>query len=518
MIPSRHLHSIFILFLLLAFGCDSADTRRQEDADNALRELSERIDSRFGAKEDSLIRMAGDYYMDKGLSRELMWCFYFRGEERKWSGRLTDAILNYRKAYNMAAHFNDHRMMGTTALEIGRAYDRCGHYSEGLQFTERALDHFQKSGDQELISKSYLEIGTISLGRGDYKKALSLIHKSKDIADTRSILKAGFMSRIMLLAVYGKLGMRDSFEYVLNDLGLTHEDFMTDDENEEVEILRQMLLAWDPSDISNDSAYVETLGQLEAATGTPALEDHRKAVEKRQRNKEELEDPEVWTARQSGLEDSMRSMFSREIRERDEKLKDSQLLIIFIICLSVVAIGVAVCWILRYRRHLRHQLDSKINMVAALEKDLSAKDSKYAELELRFQSSLSRRLSAVNSMCRAYYESQAIPGIRGKISREIEALVEELRTPDFLNDIVSVGDKIHDGRISRLRRDYPAIRPTDYALFAYHAAGFSNAAIALIIDEDKLEALYNRKSRLRRKLTKALGPEAEPYTDILNAR
>ena len=69
-----------------------------------------------------------------------------------------------------------------------------------------------------------------------------------------------------------------------------------------------------------------------------------------------------------------------------------------------------------------------------------------------------------------------------------------------------------DGLMSKFRNQFPELKESDCMLYLYSIAGFSARAISILIDE-KIEVVYNRKSRLK---TKIKNSKSENKTLFLN--
>ena len=54
--------------------------------------------------------------------------------------------------------------------------------------------------------------------------------------------------------------------------------------------------------------------------------------------------------------------------------------------------------------------------------------------------------------------------------------------------------------ITSFKADLPNLKEADYLLFLYTTLGFSITAIALFLNEEKGDAVYNRKARLKNKI------------------
>lgn len=70
--------------------------------------------------------------------------------------------------------------------------------------------------------------------------------------------------------------------------------------------------------------------------------------------------------------------------------------------------------------------------------------------------------------------------------------------------------------ISRFKAAFPDLKDADYKLFLFLTLGFSIPAITLLLREDKIEAVYNRKARLKTKIKKFGGTDAGDFLKTIS--
>ena len=80
----------------------------------------------------------------------------------------------------------------------------------------------------------------------------------------------------------------------------------------------------------------------------------------------------------------------------------------------------------------------------------------------------------------------------------------------------SIVDRYFDGVVSSFRKDFPNRRDDDYRLFCYSVAGFDSTTIALIMDTS-VDAVYMRRSRLRKLVSGSDYPQRDTYLGLLGA-
>ena len=78
----------------------------------------------------------------------------------------------------------------------------------------------------------------------------------------------------------------------------------------------------------------------------------------------------------------------------------------------------------------------------------------------------------------------------------------------------AVVDRHFDGLMSEFRKELPTLKEEAYRLFCYNAAGFDSTTIALVMDIS-IEAVYMRRSRLRKRISASNSPKKEAYLKLL---
>ena len=71
-----------------------------------------------------------------------------------------------------------------------------------------------------------------------------------------------------------------------------------------------------------------------------------------------------------------------------------------------------------------------------------------------------------------------------------------------------------DNLMIRFREEFPDMKESDYILYLYVVTGFSSRAISIFISE-KLEVVYNRKSRLKQKINRSTSPNTAVFAQYL---
>ena len=122
--------------------------------------------------------------------------------------------------------------------------------------------------------------------------------------------------------------------------------------------------------------------------------------------------------------------------------------------------------------------------------------------------------TVVDRLCSAYYESGDSKYDKQRVVREVEGIINKLsRDTSHLQQLQVHADRYTDGLCTAFRKDFPKLKEPDYRLFLYLVLGFSARSISLLLSE-KIDVIYNRKSRLKAKIKDSDAEDKKKYLAI----
>jgi hypothetical protein len=74
---------------------------------------------------------------------------------------------------------------------------------------------------------------------------------------------------------------------------------------------------------------------------------------------------------------------------------------------------------------------------------------------------------------------------------------------------------MYDNLFIRFRSDMPNLKEADYRLYLFLILRISNSAISLFLKEDKINAVYDRKRRLKDKIKKLDKVKSKEYLSYI---
>ena len=197
--------------------------------------------------------------------------------------------------------------------------------------------------------------------------------------------------------------------------------------------------------------------------------------------------------------------------------KNRQLTVI--ISIASILIMISMIIIFNYRSRLqRHEKELIIcearelrNILQEKENEVSEARSVSALAKENVRGLLASRFEILDRLCSTYFQFKGLSNERDKISNEVLSIISEIQNDkemrEKLEEIVnsSIGNLM-----ARLRKDVPNLKERDYELYLFLILDFSPSAIS-IFQGDRTEAVYNRKSRLKRKIALSGSESVEEY-------
>lgn len=195
--------------------------------------------------------------------------------------------------------------------------------------------------------------------------------------------------------------------------------------------------------------------------------------------------------------------YDYETRIKDLELKNVKMFNWIVIIIAILIVAMVLILIVWMRKRHNQNIEKNLNIAHNLREILALREAQYLNAQNEILKLLSSRFIIFDSLFASYYESKVAKGLRKRISEEVEKLIFDLMTEERLSEFEDLLNKNGHGIVALLKKDLPDLKDADYRLFIYSALGFSNIAIALFLDEDKIEAVYNRKARLKAKIKKS---------------
>ena len=477
------------------------------------------LDKNFiDVSDDSLARVAVDYYSENGPRKYYARSLYYLGLAYYYQGEYNKAIVEFTNAEQIAVG-NDFLYLAMTKSSLSDTYAQCYNYVEELKYLREANQIFEDISDYTHVYSTRLELihslYNLNLNdeadsllnelllRGDVDDYIQILlkstqafnivtnHSSPDFNKVIQIYDEVFNNR------YGeRLSIKDywAYAYSLNALRRTSEAHS---------IISQ--LASVESGTSSYWQYLIAKADNNLQSALAHLEDYMK-----------YNDVEVSDALKQSLALSQRDYFEAqaelsEIAVEKSRLRFLVVLMSFIFIL--ILIGASVIWYIRkqkmtkeqyllYISEIRHQLEE-------------AKKEDYPALKKKYLSLYKSRFSTIGELCEQYVHSQGLVNAEKSVYKKVVSLVDDF-TKDYTNreKFEAMLDEDLDNIMSNLRAEMPTLKVKDYMIFSFLVIGFDVTTISHLLNVTA-NTIYIRKSRIKTQIQEKSPIHMEQFMNIM---
>lgn len=452
---------------------------------------------------DSLIRIAVNYYEKHGSIKEKFLSQYYLGRVQYNAGQYTRAMLSYMEAIPLIGQLDDDYLSGLLFSQISQIYANNLEYANSLKAAEEAYKYFLRTKYVSHQHYALLDIGLAYANNGQKDKSIEVLNQvvqlARESADT--ILQISCLSNLALEAIetsdckktkqlyYEKasvlgepLDMRDNaclaYVYAL--------------ENKQDSVSYYMEQAWPLAcDKIDTAALFFRSFQIEKARKNYrfALENLEKSVQ--------IQDSVVRETLQQSVVSAQKDYFLNLSDFRAFKLKTEKRLWILAFAFLVFIVIVIITYLHR-RLQLKNQEISKyMNMTFEIQNTLRNHDTQMSQLIQRL---FKDKFELIDKLGCTYYERQNTPAEKEAIFNAVKSAIQDLGSDKKTKmDLERIVDACNNNVMFKIREQMPNLKESDYELLCYIFAGFSYRAIS-IFTQDKIDNIYNKKSRLKSRI------------------
>ena len=122
----------------------------------------------------------------------------------------------------------------------------------------------------------------------------------------------------------------------------------------------------------------------------------------------------------------------------------------------------------------------------------------------------SGQFALLDELLNTYLDHEGSNKVSAAVLKEVEKRIAGFSTQKKLDELKKVVNENMNNIADRLQQQFPTINTNELNLFLYLCAQFSPRVIALFMS-DKLENIYNKKSRLKRKIQNSNATDKEEF-------
>ena len=467
---------------------------------------------------DSLISIAVEYYNEHGTAKERFLSLYYLGRVHYNAKNYAKAILAFTKAEQLISEFDDDFIKGLLYTQLGFIYEQYYDSQKALNAYQQSYFYYDKANKPIHRSFAKYDEATIYmdiplLHEKAIEKHSETIKEAIERKD--SILISTCLGNLILLHIEN-----GQFEQanILSDSLLNN--FSIETKNSNLFSALSFLCAYN-GDYKQSNHYMK-IANIKAKSNSDSVmtsyyvakiaalkKDYNVAYENLY-NAKIIENKAIRKWLDHPILTIQKEYLEKELELN--KLKQQHQLHTSILIGGIIII---VFVVLAYRRNKKYKQKLARNVVIAqnLREIMQIKAS---ETQHIINNLLASRFDVIDGLCKTIYENRGTGLDKKKISAEIEKLVNQFSSDSQkIAELETFANEHYSNIITSFKTDLPNLKEADYLLFLYTTLGFSITAIALFLNEEKVDAVYNRKARLKNKIRNLGTSKYELYAKYL---
>lgn len=465
---------------------------------------------------DSLTRIAVNYYDRYGPARERITAKFYHGRVLRNSGEYIKAMLAFLDAEQDIETTGDNYIAGLIYTQMGDIYKHYCDYTKSFEAYSKSRDHYEKAGLIQHRNYALLDMGTACLNTHDTEIGIQTLKTALTEAEKCSDSTLIKLCLCELMILYDSNSEYIKALETANTLLLNFNNYLYNTDvigciahvysanNLQHNAVKYLEYGWKLAKNTIDSTtmyYHSARVNIQQHNYKQAYIDYNNSIEL-QINllKESLRQPII----------SAQKDYFRQKSERNHQRYTISKIVASTIAAFGIAISLAIVKYMRYRIRLKNE---EINRYMATVNELQSTIRQHGDMAPLLERLLKDRLQLIDELGNMYYEQPNTRKQQEHIYCKVKSVIDDLSnnktTLDELEDIVN---KCRDNKMARLRKDMPELKEKDFKLACYLFAGFSNRIICIFMG-DSIENIYKRKSRLKAKIAASNTPSRGALSD-----
>lgn len=463
----------------------------------------------------SIVKIAVDYFSrsdDKNDKLNKIKAFYYGGRVKYHGNEYGQSLNLYLKAYDEAKRLNDNFWIGMCCREISTVYADTYNCLADLQYTIEAYKNFKMSGKRTFIVYEQMSLARAYLNNKMYGKSIMVCRQLEDsLAVSPDPYMRTLLYRLIAKAYIGNDENSRAIPYL--------EDLSNDPKTSDPELKALLGLCYMSVDERSKALKIlngigdDDLGVSEFVKYRifKAIGEPEKALDALERSSGKT-DSTLQSRINVNLIQSVGEYYDYERRIGEEVIRASNLAKWFVILVALFIIVSILLLGYRYHKHFQKRIDSNLQIAQDLNNILALRETEFTEVQSMLKELLASHYQILDGLCQTYFESQGSTTLKKRISDEVTLLIDGFSSGGKrLGELENYVNHHHANIMADFRRDFPGLKDADYNLFLYSILGFSFSAMTLFLKEPKIEAVYNRKARLKSKISHSDCSERHRY-------
>ena len=466
--------------------------------------------------DDSIARVAVNYYQKRGSKSNRARALYYLGKSYEYNQEYDKAILEFSKAENIAAA-SDSLYLGMVKNAKAGIYNKTYNSIEELKYVSEALQIFQKLGIEQYYRPMLHSLGVAYHNLQQYSEALAVFQCLTDSFEIDSFYKKAIIS-----SAHSMIEMDDVdyfavdslFRKARNEYGVnfTEEDnwawaytlYRIGHGNEAEELIKN---------IETHDEFIKSFWMSRIAS---FFEDYGSVYQYNKFNHRQQNEV-VKNILNESLATYQNDYYKSQLELIEYKVRIRTMGSIGIIVLTILLFTIMCLLISRYIRKQKIEKDKLFEYVEEIKRQLEEAEKKdYSLLKKKFISLYKTKFETIGVLCDQYIQSTGRIDIEAVMFKKVEALINEVKNDSVSRAVFeTMLDNDLDMIMTHIRTEMPKMKELDYAIFSYLIVGFDATTISRLLDIT-VNNVYAHKRRIKIKIEEKQPEHACQFLEMLS--
>ena len=467
--------------------------------------------------EDSIAKVATEYYKKHGPRRNYARALYYLGKSYYYNEEYDKAILEYSKAEKVA--------VGCDSIYLGMIYSgksytyNCNYNSsQEAYYAQKTYEIFSKLNISSYTRAALYRLAVSYHNNDEYENALNVYNRIID--------ESSDVDFVLLQSLLGKahtmIEIEDSDYFVIDNLfRKAHNEYHA--EFEERDYWAWIYSLYKIGSNNEAEAIMNNIDVSEEYTANfwksriYAFLNDWESVYKFDRLNDIYQNKVIENILEESLETYQRDYYQSELESSEYKVKTRTIGLIGVIVIAVLIIIIICLLINKYIRKQKEEKEKLLEYSEEIRRQLSEEKKKdYPTLKRKYLSLYKSKFETIGSLSEQYIQTEGRSDIETLMFKKVVGLINEVKN-DSTNraKFEAMLDEDLDMIMTRLRKEMPKFSETDYAIFSYLIVGFDATTISRLIDMT-VNNIYAHKRRIRIRIEERQPEHASQFLEMLN--
>lgn len=470
---------------------------------------------------DSVINVAVDYYLENGNNRDKMLALYYLSRVKFNAKDYANCIIACVEAESYALLLKDYFYLGMIYRCMQDVYNRSLNSYEELKYSKLSLDNFSKTEYKVHVDYAMLDVAIALSNKGEYNESLIVLESLRNNRNTISVPYAhvlnAYISPLIALKEFSEVkekifSLQADTSYILTSMNYRDLAYCYVNENK---IDSAMFFFRKAKNISKKENNV--IVGLRADYEMCIMKEDYVSAQKYFIKLMNFQDSIAGSIMNNSVLTVQKNYYRSKNAEIEYKSRLNRINnILCVVVISVVLLTVLLFVYYRYKIKLNQsqkERDLAINDARDMSNLLDLQQRSGEKMKKQIQELFKLKFEVINNLCSSYFEIRNTPKEQIKIFEEIKTLIENISNEAYIKELISIINKYNDNLITKINQQLN-LGEKDLLLYSYLCAGFSSRSISLLTG-DKLENIYNRKSRLKARIIKSNSIDMELFISFI---